>query len=85
MELCEYLRGLYNRDVSALGNMLNFLNFLYSNCQKYDAILGKAWLDRWNPAIDWKRNTMQWKVGTKLVTVTGEAALPESEMASSIY
>ena len=28
---------------------------------------------------------MQWKVGTRLVTVIGESALPESEMASSIF
>ena len=28
---------------------------------------------------------MQWKVGTRLVTVTGEQALAESEVASSIF
>ena len=28
---------------------------------------------------------MQWKVGTGLVTVTGQSALPQSEMASSIF
>ena len=55
-----------------IGEHAEFLDFSVLKLPKYDAILGKAWLDRWNLAIDWKRNTMQWKVGTRLVTVTGE-------------
>ena len=69
----------------SIGEHAEFLDFSVLKLPKYDAILGKAWLDRWNPAIDWKKNTMQWKVGTRLVTVTGEQALPESEVASSIF
>ena len=67
------------------GKRAGFLDFSVLKLPKYDAILGKAWLDRWNPTIDWKKNTMQWKVGTRLVTVTGEQALPESEVAFSIF
>ena len=69
----------------SIGEHAEFLDFSVLKLPKYDAILGKAWLDRWNPAIDWKKNTMQWKVGTRLVTVTGEQALRESEVASSIF
>ena len=31
-----------------------FLDFSLINCPKYEAILGKPWLDRWNLVIDWK-------------------------------
>ena len=49
-----------------------FLDFSVLKLPTYDAILGKAWLDRWNPVIDWKKYTMQWKVGSTLISVTGE-------------
>ena len=32
--------------------MLNFWNFSIISLPTYDAILGKPWLDRWNPVID---------------------------------
>ena len=31
-----------------------FLNFSVIPLPKYEAILGKPWLDRWNPVINWK-------------------------------
>ena len=32
---------------------------------KYDAILGKSWLDRWNPDIDWRESIIIIQVGKK--------------------
>ena len=37
------------------------------------------------PCSRLEKNAMQWKVGIRLVTMTGEQALPESEVASSIF
>ena len=68
-----------------MGEHAEFLDFSVLKLPKYDAILGKSWLDRWNLAINWKKNTMQWKVGSRLVTVTGEQKTQESEVASSIF
>ena len=69
----------------SMGEHAESIDFSVLKLPKYVAILGKAWLDKWIPAIDWKKNTMQWQVGTRLVTVTGEQAPPESEYASSIF
>ena len=55
-----------------MGDHAEFLDFSVLKLPTYDAIPGKAWLDRWNPVIDWKEHTMQWKVGSKLISVTGE-------------
>ena len=41
-----------------------FLNFSVIPLSKYEAILCKPWLDRWNPVINWKRNSLVWKMGT---------------------
>ena len=35
-----------------------FLDFHVMKLPKYDAILGKPWLDRWNPSIDWRAGTI---------------------------
>ena len=35
-----------------MGEHAEFLEFSVINLPQYDAILGKAWLDRWNPIID---------------------------------
>ena len=32
-----------------------FIDFSVISLPKSEAILGKPWLDRWNPVIDWKR------------------------------
>ena len=42
-----------------------FLDFSIISLPTYDAILGKPWLDRWNPVIDWEKYSLQWRVGTK--------------------
>ena len=37
---------------------MEFLDFIVINIPNYETILGKSWLDRWNPAINWKENNM---------------------------
>ena len=49
----------------------------------YDAILGKMWLDRWNPAINWKSNTMQWNMGTILISMAGVREPHDPEIVPS--
>ena len=47
-----------------------FLDFSIISLPTYDAILGKPWLDRWNPIIDWQKNSLQWRLGNRLIIVT---------------
>ena len=44
-----------------------FLNFSIMPLPKYEAILGKPWRDRWNPIINWKRNSLVWKMGKRIL------------------
>ena len=62
-----------------------FLDFTVINIPNYEAILGKSWLDRWNPAINWKENSMQWKVGKRMVKVTGLSKAHTARNASSLF
>ena len=48
-----------------------FIDFSVIGLPKYEAILGKPWLNRWNPVIDWKRNSLAWKMGSRIITVQG--------------
>ena len=48
-----------------------FLDLQVIKLPKYEVILGKFWLDRWNPHIDWKNNQMQWHQGSRLIEITG--------------
>ena len=50
---------------------------------KYEAILGKPWLDRWNPIINWKRNNLVWKMGKRDIVVQGVQVPQGPEMISS--
>ena len=68
-----------------MGDHAEFSDFSVLKLPTCDAILGKAWLDRWNPIIDWKEHTMQWKVGSRLISVTGERNPQGTEIASSIF
>ena len=68
-----------------MGGHAEYLDFSVLNLPKYNAILGKAWLHKWNPEIDWKQNTMQWKVVTRLITMTGDQDRQEPEIVSSIF
>ena len=62
-----------------------FLDFSIISLPTYDAILGKPCLDRWNPVIDWKKNSLQWRVDTRLVTVIGVQDPQQPAIASSIF
>ena len=53
-----------------------FIDFSVIGLPKYEAILGKPWLHRWNPVIDWKRNSLAWKMGSRVITVLGTARTP---------
>ena len=48
-----------------------FLDFSVFNLTKYEAILGKPWLDRWNLVIDWLKNAMVWKMGKRTIAMLG--------------
>ena len=48
-----------------------FIDFSVISLPKYEAILGKPWLDRWNPIIDWKKNSLAWKMGSKMIRIQG--------------
>ena len=41
-----------------MSNHAEFSDFSVLKLLTYDAILGKAWFDRWNPIIDCKEHTM---------------------------
>ena len=64
---------------------MEFLDFTVINITNYEAILGKSWLDRWNPAINWKENSMQWKMGKRMIKVTGLSKAHTAMNASSIF
>ena len=68
-----------------MGEHAEYLDFSVINLPTYDAILGKTYLDNWNLAINWKANTMQWKVGTRLITVTGVQAPQKPTIVSNIF
>ena len=62
-----------------------FIDFTVINIPNYEAILGQSWLDRWNPAINWKDNSLQWKVGKRMVKVTRVSKAQTAENASSLF
>ena len=62
-----------------------FIDFTVINIPNYEAILGKSWLDRWNTAINWAENSMQWKVGKRSIKVTGLSKAQTAENASSLF
>ena len=52
---------------------------------KYDGILGKSWLDRWNPEIDWGASTIKIKIGRRIVVLDGVEELGRKEELSSVF
>ena len=54
----------------SFGEHAEFLDLQVMKLPKYEVILGKFWLDRWNPQINWKKNKMQWKLGSRVVEIT---------------
>ena len=64
---------------------MEFLDFTVINIPNYEAILGKSWLDRWNPAINWAENSLQWKMGKRTIKVTGVSKTHAAGEASSLF
>ena len=62
-----------------------FLNFSVIPLPKYEAILGKPWLDKWNPVINWKRNSLVRKMGKRYIIVQGVQDPQGPKMISSFY
>ena len=62
-----------------------FLDFSVIGLPKYEAILGKPWLNRWNPVIDWKRNNLAWNMGSRVITVQGLQEPHSSGVVSSLF
>ena len=69
----------------SFGEHMEFLDFTVINLPQYEAILGKSWLDRWNPAINWKENSIQWNMGKRRITVTGVSEAHTEKKASSLF
>ena len=68
-----------------LGEHVEYLDFFILDLPKYDVILGKSWLDRWNPLIDWKKNQVTLHVGKRTVLLKGESEQPPSAKLSSLF
>ena len=64
---------------------MEFMDFTVINIPQYEAILGKSWLDRWNPAINWKENSLQWKMGKRTIKVAGVSDAHTEKNASSLF
>ena len=62
-----------------------FLDFAIIKIPYYDAILGKVWLDLWNPVIKWQTNTMQWNMGKRIISVTRVLETQTAKRASSLF
>ena len=62
-----------------------FIDVSVIGLPKYEAILGKPWLNRWNPVIDWKRNSLAWKMGSRIITVQGLQEPHSPGIVSSLF
>ena len=62
-----------------------FLDFRVMKLPKYDAILGKSWLDRWNPDIDWREGTISIQVGKRKVVLKSDTPTAGGREISSIF
>ena len=69
----------------SFGEHTEFLDLQVLKLPKYEVILGKFWLDRWNPQINWKENVLKWKLGSRVVEVSGIPTAPEKEQISSLF
>ena len=69
----------------SFGEHMEFLDMQVLKLPKYEVILGKFWLDRWNPHIDWKKNKMQLNLGSRVVEITGEKEIPGKEEIASLF
>ena len=67
------------------GEHAEFLDFHVMKLPKYNAILGKSWLDGWNPDIDWKANTVKIKIGRRIVVLNGAQKSQQKGELSSVF
>ena len=42
-------------------------------------------MDRWNLVIDWKKNTMEWQMGKRRISVTGVSDAQNSKIVSILF
>ena len=63
----------------------DFLDFHVMKLPKYDAILGKSQLDRWNSDVDWRTNTVTIKVGKRLLVLNGVPSSTFSDVSTTSY
>ena len=68
-----------------LGDHVEFLDFFILDLPKYDVILGKSWLDRCNPVVDWKKNQVTLHVGKRTVVLNGVREQIASAELSSLF
>ena len=66
-------------------NHIEFLNLSVVPLPKYEAIPSKPWLYRWNPVINWKRNSLVWKMGKRDIIVQGVQDPQGPDMISSLF
>ena len=62
-----------------------FIDFCIIGFPKDEAILGKPWLNRWNPVIDWKKNSLAWKMGSRVIIVQGLQEPHSQGIVSSLF
>ena len=66
-------------------SMLSILDFHVMKLPKYDAILEKSWLDRWNPDIDWRAGTISIQAGKKIVVLQSDNPAENGANLSSLF
>ena len=49
------------------------------NLQRYDVILGKPWLFFANPSIDWRKNTLTFHYGKRIIQVKTDGGIRENQ------
>ena len=67
------------------GEHAEFLDFHVMKLPKYDAILGKSWLVRWNPEINGRANAVKIKIGKRIVVLNGVQESERKEELSSMF
>lgn len=70
----SYNNGIVDQETDHLDVTINgqtaSLQFDLLPVKKYDAILGLAWLKKYNPIIDWQTGQLSWRNSSSLPTET---------------
>ena len=64
---------------------IGIFDFYLMKLRKYDAILGKSWLHKWNLHIEWRANTVKIKVGKRIAVLDGLQASDRKGKLSSVF